>query len=68
MSEPLAVFARSSAAPPDDPPPPAPSSMMVAPLPSHVNQRRVVQAVVRTNPRLLRHQGGEPKDFFSRKR
>ena len=63
MSEP--VFSRSSAAaPPDDPPPPAPSATaagggMVPPLPSHVNQRRVVEAVVRTNPRL-RHQHSHP--------
>ena len=60
MSEP--VFSRTSAAP-EDPPPPAPSAslaaVMVPPLPSHVNQRRVVEAVVRTNPRL-RHQHSHP--------
>ena len=57
MSEP--VFS----GPPEEPPPPAPSGApgggMVAPLPSHVNQRRVVEAVVRTNPRL-RHQHSHP--------
>ena len=64
MSEP--VFLRSSAPEHNPPPPPAPTSsdaFMVPPLPSHVNQRRVVEAVVRTNPRL-RHQASHPPPIY----
>eukprot|EP00095_Tigriopus_kingsejongensis_P012404 snap_masked-scaffold755_size101758-processed-gene-0.9 protein:Tk12404 transcript:snap_masked-scaffold755_size101758-processed-gene-0.9-mRNA-1 annotation:"adenylate cyclase" len=45
----------------DPPPPPAPSgglSSMHPPIPAHVSQRRVGEAVVRSNPRLRQSGGG----------
>ena len=51
----------SRTAPPTGPAPPPPGQNLHPPLPSHLSQRRVVEAVVRTNPklRLPRHHSEE---------